>query len=551
MKNSLVHKTDNNTMAVRPTGQVIALRQRDPWREATEKQRQVAVARMDIVTEINAKVLRGFTVNKAIATLLNQVETGCLGEHLQAAFKRAAKAGRLAPARNALYEWCKVVKLGGGRVELLECHKGRVQIETPAWWGPALEHYNQPGQPEMSVVFRQLTEHDGFAVTYDQVRLYLTSVPAMLGRCSPARLGKNLYRLTQKQYIRRCTDNALPGDVYVADGYRADVYLAHPVTGKIWRPELTVVIDLRSRVVVGWRADEHEGQTAVQNTWAECFARWNHVPLFVYVDNGSGYKNKLMSDEASGFYARHNITVIHSIPGNPHGKGWIERLFVEVKRDFLKLWRPQFYCGHEMAAEVLQETVRECRAGRMQLPTLAEFTQGFNDWLQRYAARPHPENRHVSKASLWAGLVPLPPQAGELELKRQSVELTVKRASVRHGKREYRHPDLHALNGCKVLLEYDMMDDNVAIIRTQDGRWICDGSLISPIDAIAPNRLEEKRVNRATDAIKRLNQKIEEQQERAGLVIDVSAAVDATQSLIEASPQPLLEAVEIDIFNFE
>ena len=552
-QNAFVQRVDKETPAVRTTGQVIALRQRDPWKEASESQREVATARLDIVEAVLELEKTGLSASKSIEFLLAKAEVGSLSSYLQAAFKRAAKANRLAPARNAIFEWRKIRVVGGGRVELLENHKGRVLSEIPIWWGPALEYYNQPGQPEMSVVYRRLVEMDKFACTYDQVRAYLTSVPAMLGRNSPARIGKNLYRLTKKQYIRRCTDNALPGDVYVADGYRADVYLAHPVTGKIWRPELTVAIDLRSRVVVGWRADEHEGTVAVQNMWAECFARWNHVPLFIYVDNGSGYKNKLMSDDQIGFYKRAGVQeIIHSLPGNPHGKGWIERLFVEVKRDFLKLWRPRFYCGHDMAAEVLQETVREIKAGRLQLPTQAEFTEAFNDWLQRYASRPHPENKGVTKASLWEGLVPIPANLAETELKRQAVELMVKRASITHGKRAYKNADLEAFNDTKVILEYDLMDDSVAIVRTLDGRWICDAHLIKTIDAIAPNRLEEKRVNRASDAIKRLEQKMIEQQDRAGLVIDVDAIVVGADALLSTeAPKVLPEPIEIDLLTFK
>jgi putative transposase len=552
-QNAFIQRLDQATPAVRTTGQVIALRQRDPWREASESQREVATARLDIVEAVLELEKTGLSASKAIELLLAKAEVGSLNPYLQASLKRAAKADRLAPARNAIFEWRKIKTVGGGRVELLENHKGRVLSEVPIWWGPALEYYNQPGQPEMSVVYRQLVEVDKFACTYDQVRAYLTSVPAMLGRNSPARIGKNLYRLTKKQYIRRCTDNALPGDVYVADGYRADVYLAHPVTGKIWRPELTVAIDLRSRVVVGWRADEHEGTVAVQNMWAECFARWNHVPLFIYVDNGSGYKNKLMSDDQIGFYKRAGVQeIIHSLPGNPHGKGWIERLFVEIKRDFLKLWRPRFYCGHDMAAEVLQETVREIKAGRLQLPTQAEFTEAFNDWLQRYASRPHPENKAVSKASMWEGLVPIPANMAEIELKRQAVELTVKRASIAHGKRSYKNADLEAFNGAKVILEYDLMDDSVAIIRTLDGRWICDGHLINAIDAIAPNRMEEKRVNRASDAIKRLEKKMIEQQDRAGVLIDVDAIVADANTLLNTETSSVLpEPIEIDLLTFK
>lgn len=520
------------TVALRPTAQVIALRQRDPWREASDSQRNVALARLDIANAILAMEAEGFSANKAVATLLNRLEAGLLNQRLSFCMQAAAKKNRPAPTRSTLLEWRKIVADGGGRVELLEEHKGRVLLEQAAWWGPALEYFNQPTKPEYSVVWRYLAEVEGFAVSYEQVKHYLQSVPAMLGRHSPARIGRNLYRLTEKSYIRRCTDRALPGDVYVADGYCADVKLINPIDGKFpWRPELTVAMDLRSRFIPGWRIDEHEGTVAVQGLWAETLARWNHAPLFLYVDNGSGHKNRLMSDDVTGFYARNNIEVIHAIPGNPHGKGWIERFFVEIKRDFLKLWRPAFYCGDDMAAEALAETERAVRHGELQPPTLAEFARDFNHWLERYHRRAHPEDKQRSKAELWAELVPLPPLAGEMELKRQQIELTVRRASVKHGKREYKHPDLHAYNHAKVLLEYDLLDNSVGVIRTLDGRWICDAGLVVTIDAVDSNRLEDKRQDRVNNQRKRIQRKLDELNARAGLVIDADAVADSAGQL--------------------
>lgn len=512
-------------VAVKPVAQVLALRQRDPWREATERAREVALAREGVVIYVRGLTDGGVTQNNAVGLLLERGIAGTLPRHAATMLAAAAKAGRSAPSRSAICEWCALYR-EGGVTALLPDHKGRV-VDAAGWWGPALEYFNQPSKPSMAAVYHDLVEKDGFAVSYDQVRNYLSSVPAMVGRNSPARLGPNLYRLSQKAYIRRSTENALAGDVYVADGYRVDMYLAHPVTGDIWRPELTVSMDMRSRVIPGWRADEHEGTYAVQNMWAETFARWGHVPPFIYVDNGSGYKNFLMSDDMVGFYARAGVQqVIHAIPGNPHGKGWIERFFRTMKEDFLKMWMPQFYCGDDMAAEVLQATVRDIKAGRLQLPTLAQFTAAFNAWLDRYHARPHPENKHVTRAELWAALMPIAPHAGVTELKRQAVLLTVKKASVLHGKRAYGHPELHAFNGDKLILEYDLCDDAVGVMRTQDGRWICDAHLIRSIDAIAPNRLEEKRQARASDALKRLEKKMDEQKARAGLLIDADTVAD-------------------------
>lgn len=535
-----------------PTANVLAMRARDPWREATAKAREVAMQREIIVNTIQKMVLDGISQNNSVGLLLARHESGSLQQFVATAMTSTAKAGRSAPTRSTICSWVAAYKTEG-LTGLLPDHKGRV-VESASWWGPALEYYNSPSKPDISAVFRRLVEVDNFAVSYDQVRHYLGSVPAMLGRNSPARIGKNLYRLTEKAYIRRSTENALAGDVYVADGYRADIYLAHPVTGDLWRPELTVGMDLHSRYIVAWRADEHEGTIAVQNMWAEAFARWGHVPPFLYIDNGSGYKNKLMSDEAVGFYQRAGIEqIIHSIPGNPHGKGWIERFFRIVKDDFLKLWRPEFYCGHDMASEVAQLTVREIKAKRLQPPTLQEFAEAFNAWLDRYHERQHPENKDVTRASLWAELVPIPPHATVFELKRQVAQLRVRRGMLKHEKRMYRHIDLLPFNGTDVLLEYDLMCNEVAVIRTINGRWICDAHLVKSIDAVNTNRLEEKRQASAESAIKRLNKKMDEQMARAGRVIDMDAIADALPAeLIDVTPEPTNKtSIEIDLNDIE
>jgi putative transposase len=538
--------TDPRRPAVLPTARVLQLKQRDPWREAADRARQVAIQRETVILAILNRPDQYASVTSAIDNLLERARgQTLLPPRIKAALAASAKASRAAPSNKTIAAWLANYREGGVNA-LLPDHKGRV-TESAAWWGPALEYFNQPSKPSMAAVYNRLAEVDGFSLTYDQVRAYLTSVPAQVGRYSPARLGKNLYRLTEKKYIRRCTNNALPGDVYVADGYKGDIYLAHPITGDVWRPEFTCAIDLRSRVPVGWRADEHEATTAVQNMWAETFAKWNHVPPMLYIDNGSGYKNKFMDDAVTGFYSRAGVQqIIHAIPGNPHGKGWVERFFRIVKEDFIKVDFPQFYCGDDAAPENLKRIVAEVKAGRLQLPSLADFTMAFNAWIARYVQRPHPEDKRVTRASLWQELQPIPPAANVTELKRQAVKLTVRRAAVKHGRREYGHADLHAYNHKPAILEYDLYDNAVGVIRDLSGRWICDANLIKTKDVIDKTRLDEAREKRAQDALRRLDKKRDEQIERAGRVLDADALVD---SVLLSSPSGEGEDEEIDLFD--
>ncbi len=110
--------------------------------------------------------------------LLERGLAGTLPYHVATILAGAAKAGRSAPSRSAICEWCALHR-EGGITALLPDHKGRV-VEAAGWWGPALEYFNVPSKPDMSAVYRRLVEVDHFAVTYDQVRGYLTGVPAML-----------------------------------------------------------------------------------------------------------------------------------------------------------------------------------------------------------------------------------------------------------------------------------------------------------------------------------------------------------------------------------
>lgn len=535
---------------VMPLRSVLTLPGKDPWDAASKSARATANHRLKLVLWVKEFVDIGLlTQNNALALLVERFDSGALDVGLQTAMTAAAKKDRARPGEKTIAQWCKDYKEAGyNKVGLLPGHRGNVR-KPEDWWSVALALYNQPSNNSVASVHRALCEVHGFAVGYDQVLGYLRSLPSKYGKNGVARMGENLHRLKEKPFISRTTRNLKPGDLYAADGYCADVYLAHPLTGGLWRPELTVSIDVRSRYPVHWRADEHEGTEAVQNMWAEAIARWDHLPLEFYVDNGSGHKNHLMSDELTGFYDRVGVSVIHAIPGNPHGKGWIERFFRTVRDDFLKMWKPAFYCGDDMAPEARNHTLREVKAGRLQWPSLAEFTDAFNAWIARYVNRPHPEEPGMTIAQVWSGLVPVSPALSLVELKRQSVLLTVSRGRMTHGKRIYAHGDLYAFNGQKLILEYDLADDHVGVVRTKEGHLVCDAHLIVAMDVRDPNRLEEKRRKRAENQAKRGERKLAEQQARAGRIIDADAIADGVA--LEGTATRLLDDdEEIKLFDF-
>lgn len=493
------------------------------------------------------------SLSAAVDLFLALAEQGDLPPRVLDALATVAAKDRAFPKRSALF-----TKLAAYRDQgidgLVAKHRGYVRAEG-GWEGFALELWSQSTSTDIAAVHRVLMEVHRIQVGYDQVRGYINALPATLGRLSPARIGRHKYRLSQKGFIRRCVANVLPGDIYVADGYRADIYLAHPLTGKLWRPELTVAMDLASRYIVGLRADEHEGAYAVQNMWAECFTRWLHVPLILYVDNGSGYLNHLMSDEAHGFYVRAGVQeVIHAIPGNPHGKAWIERFFRTFKDDFIRVQWAAFCCADEQADEVKNHIVREMAAGRLKPPSLQEFLASAAEWLERYHGREVPDRPGVIKSALWAQLQPVAPTCSLAVLKHRSEPRRVRRGAVLHMGREYAHPDLLSWNGQTVVLEYDITDDAVAVIRTSQGEFICDAHLVKKVQQFAENRLEDLRQKRLAEQLKRKQKHIDEDAARSGRIIDAEAvatgalpALEGEATLIDNDDTPLiLDLTDID-----
>ncbi|MBO9538749.1 Mu transposase C-terminal domain-containing protein [Herbaspirillum sp.] len=487
-----------------------------------------------IVEALRIIAAPGVSLDMAITTLEIRFRNSALHPALQDAIALSIKGAQAFISRSTLYRWIELDR-AGGKAALAPRHRGRVRAEG-GWEAKAVELYSLPSKPSIAAVHRELCRVWAFDCSYEQVYGYLDALPSQAGKNSAARLGHNLYKQQQTAFTKRHTRNLKAGSIYMADGYRADVYLAHPMTGELWRPEIMHVIDLKSGYLVGYRIMAHEGGYDVMMGWAGIFERWNHVPPLLYIDNGSGYKNRLTELEGTSYYERAGVqAVVHSLPYNPRGKGHVERYHRIVRDDFLKLWQPQFYCGPDMAGDALNQTVRDVKAGRLTLPSLAQFIDAYEHWLATdYHQRLHPENKYATRAQEWAELDPIPPHATAMEMARPSERRKVQRASIQLMNRRYVHPDLHAWNGKSVLVEYDILDHRTIAVRTEDGRLICDAPLVEAIGVIGDSFLADKTQKALESAAGRLEKKLLEQKARAGMLIDVDAAVSGL--VVEMEP---------------
>jgi len=167
---------------------------------------------------------------------------------------------------------------------------------------------------------------------------------------------------------------------------------------------LFAFIDDHSRALVGYRWGHSEDTVRLEAALRAGLAA-RGVPKVVYVDNGSAF----VSSQLLRALASMGITLTHSKPGQPAGRGKIERFFRTVREQFLVELRAEGVTGATDAiADLAQlnelfaawvETVyhRRVHSETGQAP-LARFLAGFPDG--GASALPTPAQLH--EAFLWS-----------------------------------------------------------------------------------------------------------------------------------------------------
>lgn len=497
------------------------------WARLSMKQRATVEAKTVLVRTVIALIDTGLSDSRAIDLLLARIESGRVAPAIAAACARLGHDGTVL-SRATLYRYLKAWRKSG-LLGLAPKHKGRVAA-VYGWEARALHFHGLPSKPAVAAVARWLRQEGHATATTDRVRRYLDSLSAAEGGPnSRSRLGPRLYRDSQRPHHLRSTDNLAPGDLYVGDGHTLDVYLQHPSGNKVWRAELTLWLDVASRYPVGWWISEAESAHSTLFALSHAVITHGHVPAMLHMDNGSGYANQMLSDAATGFYARLGCAVMHSLPYNAKGKGHIERFFGTLERDLNK--RLASYCGQDMAPEALQALLKGHKAGTVKLPTLAQYIEIFRQWLGQYAREPHAGLDGRTPAEVWAGLQPHPIEPATAAVFWPCTERLVRRSAIVLDGRTYTDPELPHHNDRRVRVEYNLHDDGYVRVLDLDGHWLCDAQLVHKRDYLPTSRIEEAKARRLDKQTKRLEQHIAEQQARAGRLLGHDTTLDALDAL--------------------
>lgn len=483
--------------------------------DLTDRQRLERDARSGVITAINRlQTQTGCSREAAMTTLLTSARAGrlepVLDNMLRLARDTRGRAGDGYPSTRTLKRWLAAPDLAP---------KQRQQdMAVPAWAKVFIGFYQQPQKPAVESAYREFcaaTPANG-RPSIHQVRRFL----AKLGTVTRERGRMGARELKNIQpFVRRDFSLLEPNDVWSADGHTFDAEVQHPFHGRPFRPEITTFVDIATRRAVGWSVDLAESSMAVADALRNAVEH-NGVPALIYVDNGSGYKNAFMQDEATGLVGRIGATMTHSLPYNSQARGVIERLHQTLWVDGAK--QLPSYMGAAMDREARLEQFKLTRkalkqGGVMPLMPWELFVQWCEQRIADYNARSHRSLGGTSPDLAWRsfqakGWEALTMAADELAtLFRPRVTRTLARAEIRLFNNIYFAQALKEFHGLEVHVAYDIHDASRIWVYAPDGRMLCEAEVNGNSKHYFPVPvIEQARQTRAKGRLARVDAKREE-----------------------------------------
>jgi len=525
-------------------------------------QRRTMEARLALLQLIEQlEPLHGTT--KAVEKVVSLAQAGQLPPHLQslvpvANARSGGELGKQTLSRRTLFRWRDQRTVGITALAPREA----ARAQMPPWGALLLKAWGKPQKPALSEVVRALNA-EGVDINYSQARRFLEKVGEV--QKNKGRMGPKEIK-TIKGFRRRDTSELIPGDIYAADGHTFDAEVAHPHHGGPFRPEVTLIIDVATRMPVGWSVALAESTLATLDALRHACDK-RGIPAIFYTDNGSGYCNEVMTAPGTGLLARLGITHKTSIPYNSQARGVIERAHRTILVSAAK--NLPTYVGAPMDQDARKVAFKQTRKDRTLLLEWADFVRLIEAAIAEYAERPHKglpqlrdpvtgSKRHYSPAEYWMsfieqGWVPVPTE-GVDDTYYPQVLRTVDRCEVRFSGNVYFSRELQEWHGCDVRVGYDVHDPAKVWIRDEHERLLCIAELGANKSGFFPQSVVEQAAEkRAQGRAQRLERKLAEVElERNGgrRPIEIDAAeVQAARKRLEiemTAPAPTKVQIPVD-----
>lgn len=365
-----------------------------------------------------------------------------------------------------------------------------------------------------------------------------------------------------KPYIDRDVSMFKANDIWVGDGHSFKAKVQHPIHGQPFTPEVTVILDWVSRKIVGWSVALSESTIAVSDAFRHAQKATRARCLVYYSDNGAGQTGKMIDCPVAGTLARQGIAHETGIPGNPQGRGIIERVWqitlIPLARSYPTCtWRG----ADENATTKMLKLLNRKDQGGISIPSFRQFLDDIEVCITRYNLEHEhrelngntPEDEYqarLDKDSIVFG----PSDAEIMALWMPEVVRKPTRGIVSLFGNEYFKRDLTDVlrEGEKVRVRYDLHDPNQVLLLTMDGTILGTAQWNGHREAAFPvPEMERLRGVRAAGKIKRGEKIIEEAQAELGEVYDLTPAVPMPVVQPDYMPEVLPEAPEEKAMSHE
>lgn len=489
-----------------------------------DRQRAVMNARLAFCREIE-RMMQLVSQKSAIDALVKSANAGSLSSYLQNRVEVAndRKTADRGLSERTLKRWLATWRAADRNEGALAPLRQRANLGMPDWAPAFLRCYQRPTKPSVAASYAE------FQGTWKGELPSIHAIQRFLKKLSPEAL--NVGRMSAqelkalKPFRRRSTKNLFPGDVYTADGHKFDAEVINPLTGKPYRPEITTVLDVATRRVVGVSVGEAESAIGVLDALRDA-VRECMFSIF-YVDNGSGFANDTVREVVD----RLGGTMTHSLPYNSQARGLSERghqtIWVRAAKKLTS------YIGADMDKHAGTKVHRIGRkqlrqTGRSQLiPGFGVFMAGLEQEIADYNGAPHrglPKirdhesglMRHMSPDEAWQSAIaegwePMCAPGGLVDsLMRPQVTRTTRRGEIAWAGNTYFMADLTALHGQEIRIAYDVRDSTQVWAYTESGELIGAAQLDgNSTDYMPMTMVEQAREKREKGQYKRAVDKLE------------------------------------------
>ncbi|EBW6040527.1 DDE-type integrase/transposase/recombinase [Salmonella enterica] len=555
--------------------------------QLTDAQKAIASARILLAVEVHTlREHAGMTRTGAIDWIVQGSRTGNLPPRvLEAASVANARQGkRVGVGKSSLQDWYSTWLLAQGDanrllVLLSAGHHKAVPWQQIPWLDDFFAFYRVWQRPSVAEAYRDFEKwwrevyagNGGMLAAIPgihTVRHEMQKVPKIV---------RERYRTTGSAWrslnpFKRRDWSQMPVNaVWVGDGHCMKMQTFNPLTNNVFQAEVTFVMDAGQRFIVGWSIALSENTIAVADALRHAISQ-HGVPLIYYSDNGPGETGKNLDADVVGMLPRLGIEHFTGIPGNPQGRGIIERFNKNVPREVARQFESYCHKGADEETVKLQQriaasalkaayegkelTPRQVKAlGK--IPTWEQTVSAIEREVELYNNRDHSslprrENgRHYSPAAYRRHLIReqgqdvmidhLTPE--ELhEMFRPEEIRTTTRGEIRIFNNIYFSTELKFFTGEKVRVNYDIHDANSIIVRRMDGSFICDaiwnGNKVDGFAKPVIQKLTEERVKgridrgmkRVEDARRELRPALAHQEDEA--LTDLLARADKEAVLI-------------------